>query len=199
MLALVPALLLAGRDARAEAYIGAGLAGHDTAEAEHESSKGIELRAGWQLRPTLAIEAGYLAQRGEINRYFSNAPDDEVHRWRALYAGPRVQLPLAAGWHVTGLLALAHVNAQDELSILAQSPSGPALFTQTVHRSTLGGVAALGIARDIGERQQLWLELRRVHAGLGSRCEDRGSYIDCNQTSYESSDGISLGWSLRFR
>jgi hypothetical protein len=189
-------------DARAGSYVGIGAATFDGPDQFDASSRGFDLLGGWQLREHLAIEAGILAQEGDIELSLAGAslPDGVVdYRWRALHVGPRYSMALGPRWHASAGLALAHVSLERELLGAVVDAGGTTLRrVGEMRQDSLGVLATLGVAYELTSQQRLSLDYRRLDAGLSQRCEGT-QIIRCDLAGNETVEGLSLRWSLRFR
>lgn len=205
-LCLLFAAGVATTTAHAGTWLGAGVASFGGAMGQDESSDGLEIFAGKDLRPWLAIEAGVIDQQGDylfvinqnevIPRHLTN------YDWRAVHAGPRFNWALGDRWQVHAGIALAHVSSERSRIGATQDAAGVVTYfnDSSYQDASWGALGTFGVSFDVTPRQRLSLDFKRLHAGLGERCEYREEFggFECGKLDHQSADGITLAWSHRF-
>lgn len=192
------------RPAHAESYAGIGVATFDGPTRFDQRSRGLSLHAGWRWQPQLAIEAGLIDQRGDIELAVVNQPLGQVrHRWRAAHAGMRWFLPFGERWHASAGLSAAHVESERDLLVVTTiiNDLDTPILSVTRHsrsNSSWGWLGRLGLGFDLTPSQRLSLDYQHLHAALKQRCRPATDGPECSHTR-TGIGGMHLSWSYAFR
>jgi hypothetical protein len=196
-------LLLFAGAASAETYVGAGIASFGGATGWNDSSDGFEVFAGKEVRPWLDLEIGVIDQHGDyrVPGFEIEVPHGlTTYDWRAVHAGPRFHWQLGERWQLRAGVSLSHVSSErSRFGVTGTSNDDLTFFrTPSYQDSSWGALGTLAVSFDFTPSQRLSLDFKRLHGGLGERCESRSGVYECGMLDHQSADGLSLAWSVRF-